>query len=95
MGFDDPQIGAWTPLYDYTLIPDERAEAFGKWLTFHFPHPDLVSRDPARLISRMDIPVKTRSFTNTPTEQFLTMVDFTANSRGEHAMGEVFYRELI
>jgi len=95
MGIDDPPTGAWTPLYDYALSPEKRAEAFGKWLALHFPHPNLASRDPTTLIYKLDDPVKPPSFSNVPLEKFLTMVDFTANARGEYAMGEEYYRSIM
>lgn len=95
MGLCGPPSGGWTPLFDYTLSPDERADAFRKWLTFHFPHPDLASRDPAKLIYKMDSPVKPLSLANVPTERFSTMVNFSANSGGEYAMGEAFYKDIM
>jgi pimeloyl-ACP methyl ester carboxylesterase len=95
MGLDYPPTGAWTPLYDYTLSPEKRAEAFGQWLAFHFPHPNLSSRDPQTLIYKLETHVKSPSFSNVPIEKFLTMVDFTANAKGEYVMGEDYYKSIM
>jgi len=94
MGFDAPPNGGWVPLYDLTLSPEERAAAFEKWLSYHYPHPDLASHDPATLIYKLDAPVKTPSFTGISREDFLTMVDFSAYRNGD-IIGTPPYRGIL
>lgn len=95
MGLDDPPTGGWLPLYDLTLSPEQRGEEFGKWLSYHYPHPDLDKRDPNNLIYKLEAPIKTPSFSNISISQLLSMVDFSANPRGDSAVGGPFYRPIL
>ncbi|KAJ3768286.1 Alpha/Beta hydrolase protein [Lentinula raphanica] len=94
-GLEDPPTGGWIPLYDTSLTPEQRGEAFGKWLSYHYPHPDLEKRDPTTLIYKLDKPIKPPSFSNLTMEQFFTMIDLTANPRGDVAVGSPYYKPYL
>jgi len=88
IGINDPPTGGWTPLYDETLTPEERGQAFGQWLSQYFPHKDVDKRDCHNFIYKITSPTKTPTFTGMPFEEFLTMVDFTAGVNGDSNFGD-------
>ncbi|KAF9254796.1 alpha/beta-hydrolase [Marasmius fiardii PR-910] len=95
MGLQDPPTGGWTPLYDESLTLEQRGQAFAQWLSTYFPHPDLASRDPKTLLYKCEKPTKPLSFSTTSFEDLLTMVDFSANARGDLAMGEPYFKSVM
>ncbi|PPQ73073.1 hypothetical protein CVT26_014639 [Gymnopilus dilepis] len=86
-GIPDPPSGGWLPLTDETIPPEQRAQAFGMWLTEYYPHPNLEKKDCHTLIYKVTPPVKPASFTGLPFEELLTKIDLTAGVNGDNYIG--------
>jgi pimeloyl-ACP methyl ester carboxylesterase len=90
-GIPDPPSGGWIPLYDETLTPEQRGQAFGQWVNQYFPHPNIDKKDCFTLIYKITTPVKPGTFSDLSFEEFLTKVDLTAGPKGDtHIGGEAF-----
>ncbi|KAF8197026.1 Alpha/Beta hydrolase protein [Pholiota molesta] len=94
-GIEDPPTGGWIPLYDETLAPEQRPQAFAQWVAQYFPHPELEKKDCYKLIYKVDTPVKTPSFTALPFSEVLTKVDFTAGPAGDNHIADRHFQPAL
>lgn len=86
-GIVDPPSGGWIPLYDESLTPEERGQAFGNWVNQYFPHPNIDKKDCFSLIYKITTPIKPPTFSGLSFEEFLTKVDLTAGAKGDTYIG--------
>ncbi|KJA17365.1 hypothetical protein HYPSUDRAFT_46575 [Hypholoma sublateritium FD-334 SS-4] len=91
-GFDDPPTGGWIPLYDESIAPEQRAQAFVSWVTQYYPHPDLEKKDCYKLIYKLDDPIKRPTFTDVPFEEILKMVDFSAGPTADNHVADFYFQ---
>lgn len=94
-GLPDPPTGGWLPLYDESIPPEARGQAFAQWISQYFPHKDPGKKDCHNLVYKMDSPVKTATFTGISFEELLTKVDLAAGGNGDNPVAEPHFRPIM